>query len=137
MKQAKLTISSTSLSTFRQSLRQAAAAVEMSASEGLAEAADHAFAIVQSRTPRVTGSLAASGHVTDQSEGTYLRRTISYGDGTINPESRRPTSEYAAVVHEVYHPMHPNSYKWLERSILEYGQESFIVDLANTLRRAL
>lgn len=137
MKSAKLEISPSSLSTFRQRLRQVMFQVDEEAQVGLASAADHAFAMAQANTPRVTGALASSGKVTDHSFGASLRRTISYGDSTINPVSLQPTSEYAVRVHEEMHEKHPNSYKWLERSINQYGQESFITDLAAALRRTL
>ena len=130
-------ITSSSQSSFRRGLLEATQRVSSAASVGMERTAAQAFKQVQSRVPRVTGALASSGKVTDQSSLNLLKRTIGYGDSTPNPRTGVATSEYAALVHEVYNPEHPSSYKWLEQAIRSYGRDSFMHELATSIRSAL
>lgn len=134
---ASLKLTPASITSFKQSLTATTLRVTDAADASLGNAASRAFAAAQSRTPRVTGALAASGQLSSSNSGNLLRRTISYGDSTTNPRTGIATSEYAARVHEVFHPEHPNSYKWLEYSIRDYGKEEFMANLAASLRAIL
>lgn len=125
------------IASFRQSLNVATQKVVSAADTGLDAAASRAFASAQSRTPRVTGALAKSGQLDSSNMGELLRRTISYGSSVTNPSTGEATSKYAPVVHEVFNPKHPNSYKWLEYSIRDYGKEQFMHDLAASIKSAL
>ena len=103
--------------------------------EGAAQSAFQAssqklFTQVLNSTPRITGTLARSGRLTDKSTGELLR-------SVINPINHKKTAEYAPIVHEVYNEKHPGSYKWLERTVNAYGNESYITDLASAIRSAL
>ena len=62
---------------------------------------------------------------------------ISFGDDSVNPINHKKTAEYAPIVHEVYNEKHPSSYKWLERTVNAYGNESYITDLASAIRSVL
>lgn len=110
--------------------------------EGAAQSAFQAssqklFMQVLNSTPRITGTLARSGRLTDKSTGELLRSVISFGDDSVNPTNHKKTAEYAPIVHEVYNEKHPSSYKWLERTVNAYGNESYITDLASAIRSAL
>lgn len=125
------------IAVFNQSLELSAQRVINAADAGLDAASSRAFAFAQAKTPRVTGALASSGKLASDNVGLLLRRTISYGDATTNPKTNVATSKYAPMVHEVFNPDHPNSYKWLEYSIREYGKEQFLNDLAASIKSAL
>lgn len=137
MSDVKLTISPTSLSSFKQSLQFSMQRVIAAADMGMEAAGESAFSAAQDRVPHVTGALASSARLTNQDSASQLKRTISYGDSTPNPKTGRPTSSYAIYVHEIYRETHPNSYKWLEYAIRQYGRENFLHDLAATLRASL
>lgn len=95
------------------------------------------FQQVLNNTPRITGTLARSGRLTDKSTGDYLHSIISFGDDSVNPQNHKKTAEYAPIVHEVYNERHPGSYKWLEKTVNAYGREHFIADLAAAMSSAL
>jgi hypothetical protein len=137
MKVASLQITPTSVSAFRQSLTAASHRVVNAANNSLDFAASMAFSQAQDRVPRVTGALANSGKVVKQNTASLLRRVIGYGDSSLNPRTGRATSTYAMNVHEVYRAAHPDSYKWLELTIRQYGREAFLHDLALNIRAAL
>lgn len=134
---SRLTIKPASLSAFQQKLQQSMSNVSRASSRGMDYALERALNRSQSRVPRVTGALANSVATSKQGNQYYFKRTIGYGSSVINPRSGRPTSEYAVRVHEVYHQQHPNSYKWLERSMREYGQDGYLTDLASYIRSNL
>lgn len=126
-----------SVAAFRQAVIAAEHRICASAGTSLTEAANTAFNQAQDKVPKVTGALAASGKVTSEDTPTVLRRTISYGDSTPNPRTGRATSSYATQVHEIYRSAHPNSYKWLELTVRQYGHEAYLQDLAANIRLAL
>ena len=131
-----LQLTPNSVSSFQSSLLGAVLRVDSAAGAGIDEAANQVFNLSQSRVPRVTGALANSGKITAQDQGLVHCRQISYGDSTANPRTGKSTASYAALVHEVYNVAHPNSYKWLELSMLQFGQDGFITVLADALRAA-
>lgn len=132
-----LQIRPSDIASFRQSLIVATQRVVSAADTGLDAAASQAFTSTQARTPRVTGALVESGQLDSSNTDGLLRRTISYGNSVTNPRTGEATSKYAPVVHEVFNPEHPNSYKWLEYSIRDYGKERFMYDLAASIKSAL
>lgn len=134
---ASLKINPASISAFRTALSVATQKVVAAANVGMGETSSQAFAAIQAKTPRVTGALSESGQLANTSVGNQIRRTISYGNSVTNPRTGIATSEYAPRVHEVYNPEHPNSYKWIELTLREYGRESFMRNLASSLRSAL
>lgn len=91
----------------------------------------------QAAVPRVTGALASSGSVVSTDIGAIVSRTIGYGSSKANPRTGLPTEEYAIKVHEMFNPKHPKSYKWLERTLRDYGKEAYIQELASTIRATL
>lgn len=133
----KIRITPNSLSTFRQGTLLATTKVAQAANEGLEIAARHAFDSAQARAPKVTGALVTSGKLTNRNSGELLRRIISYGDASKNPRTGRATSRYATRVHEVYSSKHPDSYKWLEKALLEYGKENFLREVASVMRTSI
>lgn len=137
MRVVSLQITPTSVSAFRQSLMAASQRVTKAADNSLDFAASTAFAQAQDRVPRVTGALAGSGKIVKQNTASLLRRVIGYGDSSLNPRTGRATSTYAMRVHEVYRTAHPDSYKWLELAVRQYGREAFLRDLALNIRTAL
>lgn len=126
-----------SVTSFRQSLAVATQRVVNAADNSMTLAAETAFAQAQDRVPRVTGALASSGKISNQNTASLLRRTIGYGDSTPNPRTGKATSSYATQVHEIYRASHPNSYKWLELTVRQYGTESYLHDLALSIKAAL
>ena len=126
-----------SISSFRQSLAVATQRVVNAADNSMTLAAETAFAQAQDRVPRVTGALASSGKISNQNTASLLRRTIGYGDSTPNPRTGKATSAYATQVHEIYRASQPNSYKWLELTVRQYGTESYLHDLALSIKAAL
>lgn len=133
----KTSLRVTGLSAFRQGITAAAQKVEMAANNGLSVVADKAFNEAQVKVPRETGALASSGKISNQDTVGYLQRIISYGNSTINPRTGKPTSDYALYVHEVFDEAHPENYKWLETVVRDYGNSSFIQELASAIRAAL
>lgn len=115
-------------------MRAAQLRVNSASAVSMDAAVNKVFQMAQSRVPRVTGALASSGRTAKSGNQYTLRRTIGYGDSTINPTTGRATASYAVRVHEVFDVAHPGSYKWLETSLREYGQASFITDLAASIR---
>lgn len=134
---ASLTISAASITRFQKSMQAAQGRVEEAAKGGFDSVSNKLFMQVLNNTPRITGTLARSGRLTDKSTDSLLHSIISFGDDSINPQNHKKTSEYAPVVHEVYNEKHPSSYKWLERTVNAYGKESFISDLAGAISSAL
>lgn len=132
-----LKVNPSSMAAFKQSLLVATQRISAASQTGMANAAEQAFNQVQLKTPRRTGALASSGKLTNQSTSNLLKYTIGYGDSTINPLSGKTTSEYAPMVHEIFNPKHPDSYKWLELSMRAYAHENFLRDLASAIRAAL
>jgi hypothetical protein len=126
-----------SVLSFRQALFVATQRVVNAANNSITTAAETAFAQAQDRVPRVTGALASSGKISNQNTASLLRRTIGYGDSTPNPRTGKATSSYATQVHEIYRASHPNSYKWLELTVRQYGTESYLHDLALSIKAAL
>lgn len=137
MKVATMSLTPGSVASFRQSLSAATQRVIAAADASMTLAAETAFTQAQDRVPRVTGALASSGKISNQNTASLLRRTIGYGDSTPNPRTGKATSAYATQVHEIYRASHPNSYKWLELTVRQYGRESFLHTLAVNLRAAL
>ena len=125
------------IAAFKQSLNMATQKIVTAADASLDAAASHACTLAQARTPQVTGALRASARLTPNNAGERLQRTISYGNSVTNPRTGRPTSKYAKRVHETFNPKRPNSYKWLEYAIRDYGKEQFMHDLAANLKSAL
>lgn len=134
---ASLQIRAADISAFNQSLNMATQKVVNAADASLDVAASHAFALAQTRTPRVTGALIESARLTPNNTGERLQRTISYGNHVTNPRTGRPTSKYATRVHETFNPKRPNSFKWLEYAVRDYGREQFMNDLASNIKSAL
>lgn len=132
-----LRISAASLSAFNTGLALATQRMEEAANTGLHNAAKSTFDLAQRTVPRVTNALADSGKLTERSSGQLLRQIISYGDSTRNPNTGLATAAYAVQVHELFDPAHPDSYKWLEKAVRTYGQETFLDTLAMTIRKAL
>lgn len=132
-----LSISPSSMSGFLTGLREAEARVVMVAQEGMNNAAQQFYDQTQTSVPKVTGALSSSGKVSSQNSGAVLERTIGYGGSNVNPRTRRPTSSYALQVHEIYNGAHPNSYKWLERTLYDFGNETFLRSLAASIGSVL
>lgn len=130
-------LSPASVQSFVASLQGAAMRVTDASLSGMDSAASRLYERTQASVPRVTGALASSGKVSNQDSGSVLHRIIGYGDKTTNPRTGRATEDYAVRVHEIFHPAHPNSFKWLERTVQQYGSEAFIRELATAIRRAL
>ena len=132
-----LKINSASIATFRQSLMIASQRTTAAANTSMSEIASQAFTTIQAKTPRVTGALSESGQLNNTNSGNQIRRTISYGNSITNPRTGIATSKYAPMVHEIYNPQHPNSYKWLELTLRNFGKEAFMHNLAASLRSIL
>jgi hypothetical protein len=132
-----MSLTPNSVVSFRQALSVTTQKVIASADNSMDLAVKTAFTRSQNRVPRVTGALASSGKISKQNTATTLRRTIGYGDSTKNPRTGKATSTYATQVHEIYRVTHPDSYKWLELTIRQYGSESYVSDLAANLRTLL
>lgn len=130
-------ITAASMSSFKKSLLATTQRVSLAADRGMEQTAAQAFKQTQARVPRETGAMANSGKITKQSSSSLLKRTIGYGDSTPNPRTGVATAEYTPLVHEVFNPDHPNSYKWMEQTIRSYGRDSFMHDLAASIRSTL
>lgn len=118
-------------------LQQARVQVQHEAVAGMNNAAEGLFSRSQAAVPRRTGALAQSGKITNVDRGNTMKRIISYGDDTRNPNTGLPTSKYALLVHEVYNAQSPNNYKWLERTVHQQGKEVFMAALTAHLRGVL
>lgn len=106
-------------------------AVIESGKQGLATAAEQIFQDSQAHVPIGTGALLNSGKVTYRNTTHTATATISYGDGSRNPNTNKPTSLYAVARHES-----PNGGKWLENAILG-GSEMFIETLSTEISSKL
>lgn len=131
----KIDVSAASLASFEAALRMKEAEVTSLANSAMDQAAQKLFENAQSLVPVQTGALRDSGKVTNTDSGKHLERTISYGSANSNPRTGRTTATYAVRVHEVVNKQHPESFKWLERSLNQYSEEYSQV-LAAALRAA-
>ena len=129
-------ISAASLSSFSSNLGNISRNTYDAAILALREATEYVFNTAQSRVPVRTGALRNSGKITEEQNGNFLQCTISYGSSTINPKTRRATASYANVVHETHIRAHPESYKWLYRSLQE-NTEAFGQIIASRIRQSL
>lgn len=129
-----LKINPASIASFRQAIMISTQKITAAADTSMSEVASQAFTAIQAKTPKVTGALSESGQLNKTNSGNQIRRTISYGNSIANPRTGTATSEYAPRVHEIYNPAHPNSYKWMELTLRNFGKEAFMHNLAASLR---
>lgn len=129
-------ISAASLSSFSSNLENISRNTYDTAILALREATEQIFNTAQSRVPVSTGALKSSGKITEEQNGNFLQCTISYGSSIINPKTHRATDLYASKVHETHIRAHPESYKWLYRSLQE-NAEAFGQIIASRIRQSL
>ena len=94
------------------------------------------FDSAQQRVPTVTGALAASGHISEHNTDDVLKRIIGYGTSLTNPVTGKTTESYAVEKHEIENPKNPDSYKWLERTMLDNADE-FLQRMASAISGGL
>ena len=132
----RMEISASSLSAFSQDLRAYSQRLQSTSDIALHEVTEQIFKIAQSRVPVATGTLRSSGRITKMSAGDVNQYVISYGTPLLNPKTHRTASSYAVSVHETFNKVHPDSYKWLERSLTQ-NSELFRQSLEALLRNSL
>lgn len=93
------------------------------------------FQKAQELVPVMTGALKDSGKTAITGVQDNPIGLIGYGDDTIGHEGR-PTSSYAISRHEMHSKMHPEAYKWLERTLLA-SSEDFREEALRLLSQAL
>lgn len=100
--------------------------------QALNNVAELAHLIAQDETPVMSGALKSSGKITEADTPTRLKRIISYGDSTENPDGV-PTRKYAVTRHETPGP----HYKWLENTVRDVGREILLDEIAKIMRQRL
>ena len=118
MSDVRITLNMASASTLINNFRRKNQSVKESVNSEMEQLVMSLFEEAQQKVPTVTGALAASSHVTIQNDGDNYKRTIGYGTSVSNPKTGKATSSYAVDRHERYNPEKPESYKWLENTML-------------------
>jgi hypothetical protein len=83
--------------------------------------AETIFREMDALTPIKTGALQRSGKITMQDDRDHPTAIFSYGDSSLGPRGV-PTSQYAVEVHETPSKRNPQSYKWVEVTLLSMDQ---------------
>ena len=136
MKEIDIKINSSSIQTTVNNLKRKSQAVRDEANNRMELLILRLFEEAQQKVPTVTGALAASGHITSSNNGDVLRRTIGYGTSLANSVTGIATSTYAVDRHEQYNAMKPESYKWLELTMLS-NTDVILQELAESVNTGL
>lgn len=136
MKDVQIEISSSSIMSLSSNLRRKSQDVKVAVNTEMEILVSQLFAEAQQKAPVVTGALAASGHVTAHNKDNTIERTIGYGTSLANPITGKPTSSYAVSKHEMYNPDKPESYKWLENTMIN-NSDTFLQRMANAVTQGL
>lgn len=110
-----------SVSQLVNGMRRAVYEVGKVSRQTVAEVSREIYDDAQERVPKATGALWASARLTDTSEGTKAEAVISYGDYTVNPNTGKPTADYAEDRHENPLRTGDKGYKWLENASLDHA----------------
>ena len=135
MMKLDITLDTKSVARLTVALQNKQTKLQEAARTGVMDMAEKIFQQAQSRVPVATGALRASGKVTSSGPADAPQSIISYGDTTVGARGR-PTSEYGIVRHELRSKRNPDSYKWLEKSLLE-ADAAFREEAIRLLREAL
>jgi hypothetical protein len=130
-----LTVDQASIRNVTRNLQQKMPNVKVAARQGVNNAAEKVFQKAQERVPVMTGALRDSGRLTSKGDDTQPQSIISYGND-VRGYKGVPTREYALPRHEIFSRLKPESYKWLERSLLEANEE-FKEEVIRLLSEAL
>lgn len=83
---------------------------------------DTIFQRAQETVPIMTGALHDSGKIDSMGSIDQPSSLISYGDNSIGYKGQT-TASYAVPRHEEPSILHPESYKWLEKSLLAASED--------------
>lgn len=136
MRDVQIEISSASIMSLSGNLRRKGQNVKVAVNTEMEILVGQLFAEAQQKAPVLTGALAASGHITTHNMDNVIERTIGYGTSLANPQTGKPTSSYAVSKHETYNPDKPESYKWLENTIIN-NSDTFLQRMANAVAQGL
>lgn len=136
MSDVRISLDSNSLYAVTQNLRNKTQEVRVEVNSEMEQLVMHLFEEAQQKVPTVTGALASSGNVSMQNSGDVYQRTIGYGTSVTNPVTGKATSSYAVDKHEQYNPQKPESYKWLEKTLLS-NTDTFLQRMANAVASGL
>lgn len=104
----------------------------VAANRGIQQTAELILSKAKSALPVMTGALKSSGKISVKEALGQIVRVISFGDSTKGAYGT-PTSEYAIEIHELMMTKHPESYKFLELALLEYGQAFLDILIQNLM----
>ena len=136
MSDVRITLNMASASTLINNLRRKNQSVKESVNSEMEQLVMRLFEEAQQKVPTATGALASSGNVSMQNSGDVYQRTIGYGTSVTNPVTGKATSSYAVDKHEQYNPQKPESYKWLEKTLLS-NTDTFLQCMANAVASGL
>lgn len=132
---AELVISPQSVSQVTSNLRRKAGLVQTAARQSVDNTTERVFLKAQELAPVMTGALKDSGKTASTGPPDNPKGLIGYGDETIG-HAGRPTAAYAISRHEMKSKIHPEAYKWLEKTLLE-ADEDFREEALRLLSQAL
>ena len=136
MNAVDIKLSESSVSLISSNLQKKVQTVREATNAEMSSFTSHVFERAQQRVPTVTGALSASGNISEQNTDDVLKRVIGYGTSLTNPTTGRTTASYAVERHEVESPKNPESYKWLERTMLDSADE-FLQRMASAISGGL
>lgn len=120
---AEMILNSLSASRVMNSLTAQHCIVSAVAQTAVNSAANKVLDKAQEKVPVDTGALKSSGRVGPKwNDNDLAISVISYGSRGVGRHST-PTSVYAPIVHELRSKKNPESYKWLEKALLESGED--------------
>lgn len=131
----ELVIDQKSVSHIIGNLQRKAELVRGAAKQAVDNTTEKVFQQAQELVPVRTGALKDSGKTSSVGTPDNPTGVISYGDDTIGHEGR-PTSSYAISRHEMRSKLHPEAYKWLERTLLA-SDEDFREEALRLLSQAI
>lgn len=131
----ELTLNQNSVSHVISNLQRKTGLVQNAARQSVDNTTEKIFQKAQELAPVMTGALKDSGKTASAGDQNNPVGLIGYGDETIGHEGR-PTASYAVSRHEMQSKMHPEAYKWLEKTLLA-SDEDFREEALRLLSQAL
>lgn len=133
---AEIVLDSLSASMVMNSLTAQRSIVSAVAQTAVNSAANKILDRAQEKVPVDTGALRSSGRVDPEwGDDELAVSIISYGSRGVGRHNT-PTAVYAPIVHELRSDKNPESYKWLEKALLESG-EDFRAEVRRLIGQAL
>lgn len=121
---AEIILDSLSASMVMNSLTAQHSIVSAVAQTAVNSAAKKVLDKAQEKVPVDTGALRSSGRFDPKwgDDDELAVSIVSYGSRGVGRHNT-PTAVYAPIVHELRSDKNPESYKWLEKALLESGED--------------